>query len=610
MTVKDSLGVDLENIRVDGHGAGTTVDEGGGAGIANFYGVFYRNASGTLEDVDIVAVRDPYPGGSTPGGQPNVDGVQRGIGVVVDNDGLLPFAMHGGSISDFQKQAGTFVRADLDVSGVTVTGGGAQPVIAQNGFSINRSTGSVTGNTMSDIGYAGPASAYSGVILASSNTDLIITGNALGGSNFDAAAAKVVGIWVYQNGPANSGGEISGNQITFTDVGIAVDDSITPDTLAIHDNAVSDGDLTDPYSAGVRFEPSPALLTTPFEVEGTAMHDKLSGAAGADVFEALGGADTLSGGAGDDILDGGTGADGMTGGIGDDSYYVDDTLDVVTEGIAAGTDEILTTLASFTLAPELENLTGLAGTGQELNGNAAVNFIRAGAGTDSLAGGDGADTLDGGAGADVMTGGYGSDTFYADHVDESLIEAGSGGDDDLAIASVSFRLAYGVNHLQLVGTAGTGLGNSLSNDISGNASANALKGLSGNDAIVGGAGADRIYGGPGNDLLQGDAGGDRFYFDASFTSSANVDEIADFSVADDSIFLSRSYFKTIATGPLSAAAFHTGASAHDRSDRILYDPATGSLFYDPDGTGATGQVLFATLQPALLVTHADFVVYG
>jgi Ca2+-binding RTX toxin-like protein len=328
------------------------------------------------------------------------------------------------------------------------------------------------------------------------------------------------------------------------------------------------------------------------------------------VFEALGGADTLDGGAGDDILDGGTGADGMTGGTGDDSYYIDDALDVVTEGVAAGTDEVLTTMASFTLAPELENLTGLVDTGQELNGNAAVNVIRAGSGTDTLAGGDSDDTLDGGGGADVMTGGYGSDTFYVDHVDDSLIEAGSGGDDDLAIASVSFRLAYGVNHLQLVGTAGTGLGNSLSNDISGNASANVLKGLNGNDTIVGGAGADRIYGGPGSDLLQGDAGADRFYFDASFTSSANVDRIGDFSIQDDSIFLSRSFFKTMAAGPLTAAAFHTGASAHDRSDRIVYDPATGNLFYDPDGTGATAQVLFATLEPALRITNADFVVYG
>jgi serralysin len=311
-TVKDSANVLLENIDVDGRGAGNTVDEGGGAGIANYYGVYYRNSSGGLENVDITGVRDPYPGGNTPGGQPNVDGVQRGVAVVVDNDSLMAFAMHGGTISDFQKQAGTFVRADLDISGVTVIGGGAQPVIAQNGFSINQSTGTVTGNTLTGIGYAGPAAAYSGVILASSNTDLVITDNIIGGSNGDNSAAKVVGIWIYQNGPVNSGGEISGNTISHTDVGIAVDNAITPNPLLIENNSVTSPDLTDPFSAGVRFEPTPITTTTAFDIDGTAMHDVLSGNAGNDVMTALGGNDSLRGNGGNDTLDGGTGTDTAT----------------------------------------------------------------------------------------------------------------------------------------------------------------------------------------------------------------------------------------------------------------------------------------------------------
>src|SRR6185295_18822301 len=39
LTVKDSAGVVIDNIDIDGHGAGNTVDEGGGAGQANFYGI-------------------------------------------------------------------------------------------------------------------------------------------------------------------------------------------------------------------------------------------------------------------------------------------------------------------------------------------------------------------------------------------------------------------------------------------------------------------------------------------------------------------------------------------------------------------------------------------
>jgi len=304
-TVKDSTNVVLDHIAVDGHAAGDTVDENDGPAQAGFYGVFYRNSSGGLNGVDIAGVRDPYQGGTTAGGNAVVSGVQRGVGVGTDNDSILGFFMTGGSISDFQKNAGSFSRADLNITGVTVTGGGAQPVIAQNGFSINRSTGTVSGNTITGIGYAGPADAYSGAILASSNTNLSITGNSIGGSNDESNAAKVVGIWIYQNGPVNSGGEVSGNAISHTDVGIAVDNAISPDPLVIQNNSVSAPDLTDPYSNGVRFEPMPTSTLTAFEIDGTTMHDTLSGNAGNDVLSGLGGEDTLRGNGGDDSLNGG-----------------------------------------------------------------------------------------------------------------------------------------------------------------------------------------------------------------------------------------------------------------------------------------------------------------
>jgi Ca2+-binding RTX toxin-like protein len=346
VTVVNSTGVTLRNLDIDGHGAGNTIDEGGGAGAANFYGVFYRNASGTLTDVDIFGVRDPYPGGTAAGGQPLVDGVQRGSGLAVENDVILAFAMHGGSISDFQKNATVFSRVDLDFSGVSITGGGAQTVIAQNGIQASRSTGTITGNTITGIGYAGPATAYSGAILAFSNTNLAITNNVIVGSDIDNAAAKVVGIWIYQNGPVNSGGLISGNTISFVDVGIAVDNTITPIPLVIENNTVTNGDLADPYSNGVRFEPTPIETATAFDIDGTAMHDTLSGNAGNDILFGLAGADELNGNAGNDTLDGGTGADTMSGGNGDDLYFVDTAADLVIEGIGAGTDEVRTALRS------------------------------------------------------------------------------------------------------------------------------------------------------------------------------------------------------------------------------------------------------------------------
>ena len=40
----------------------------------------------------------------------------------------------------------------------------------------------------------------------------------------------------------------------------------------------------------------------------------------------------------------------------------------------------------------------------------------------------------------------------------------------------------------------------------------------------------------------------------------------------------------------------------------LYDPATGNLSYDADGTGAVAAIRFAILTPGLTMTNADFVV--
>jgi len=536
-TVVNSTAVTLQDIDVDGSGAGNTVDEGGGAGIANYYGVFYRNSSGTLENVDVTAVRDPYPGGLTPGGQPIVDGVQRGISVVVDNDSLLPFAMHGGTIDDFQKQAGLFVRADLDISGVTVVGGGAQPVIAQNGFSIQRSTGTVDGNTITGIGYAGPASAYSGGINASSNFDLVITGNTIGGSNVDGSAAKVVGIWVFQifgSGVANSGGLISGNTISHTDVGIAVDESVTPSPLRIENNLVLDSDLADPYSAGVRFEPTPLPLATAFGIDGTAMHDVLAGNAGDDMLFGLAGADTLRGNAGEDTLDGGSGADTMTGGTGDDLYFVDDLGDVVVEAAGEGTDEVRTALTVYAQPVDVETLTGTLVGSQDLRGNIRDNVVvsQIGPHRDIFRLQDG--------GADHVSGFAGNDTFYfggaftpADTVHggegiDSIILQGDYGS-GLTLGSGTASNISGIETISLApgditsyGDPGTGSYSYVLTTLDGNVAPggtlkiNGFYLRAGENATVDGAletdGTFRMFAGLGTDHLTGGALADIFVF--------------------------------------------------------------------------------------------------
>jgi serralysin len=61
-------------------------------------------------------------------------------------------------------------------------------------------------------------------------------------------------------------------------------------------------------------------------------------------------------------------------------------------------------------------------------------------------------------------------------------------------------------------------------------------------------------------------------------------------------------------GTLAAEAFRLGSTAQDSDDRILFDPATGRLFYDADGAGGAGAVLFARLAKGLAPGAADFVV--
>ncbi len=446
LTVIDSTNVVIDGLTVDGDGRAATVDENGGVGQANFAGVVFRNASGGLEDVTITGIRDAYPGGLTEDGFPVVSGAQRGVGLMVDNDSLLTFFMHGGEISDFQKNATRISGADLDVTGVTITGGGAQPIIAQNGIQVLNSTGTIDGNTITDIGYAGPAPAYSGIILAYGNTDLNITNNVLTGANEADAAAKVVGIFVLQFPAPNTGGSITGNTISFVDEGIDVSGDLTPDSILIEDNTVTDIDMTDPYAAGVYFAPTPGL-DVDHDVEGTDAADVLIGGAGDDQFDGLGGADVITGNGGDDALFGGGGDDTITGGDGDDDQSGgagDDTFVYTASGEMAanesvvggeGADTVLfssTTGGTLTLGTGVSvetvqistdgalndvemNIDASAVTGGlTINGNDANNSITGSEEADMINGGAGDDLLNSGAGDDMVDGGDGVDTLIVE----------------------------------------------------------------------------------------------------------------------------------------------------------------------------------------------------
>jgi len=88
-----------------------------------------------------------------------------------------------------------------------------------------------------------------------------------------------------------------------------------------------------------------------------------------------------------------------------------------------------------------------------------------------------------------------------------------------------------------------------------------------------------------------------------------MDTITDFMVNDDTIQLDNAVFTKLATtGALNAAWFVKAATALDADDYVVYNPATGGMLYDADGSGAGSPVQIAQLGTNLALTHADFVI--
>jgi Ca2+-binding RTX toxin-like protein len=161
----------------------------------------------------------------------------------------------------------------------------------------------------------------------------------------------------------------------------------------------------------------------------------LNGGTGNDFIAGLGGNDRLNGNAGNDVLDGGAGRDTMSGGAGNDTYIVDNSGDSVSESSGQGTDAVLTTLASYNLANQVENLVYTGNGSFQGRGNDSSNMIVGAAGNDRLDGGAGNDTLLGGAGADTLLGGRGADRLEGGSGNDTLT---GGNDSDMFVFHPGF----------------------------------------------------------------------------------------------------------------------------------------------------------------------------
>jgi Ca2+-binding RTX toxin-like protein len=180
----------------------------------------------------------------------------------------------------------------------------------------------------------------------------------------------------------------------------------------------------------------------------------------------------------------------MAGGAGSDIYEATDLGDVVIELAGAGSDTVWTSLASYSLGANVENMFfggsgNFAGSGNEL--------------ANTLVGGAGNDVLIGGAGADTMAGGAGNDVYEVTDLGDVVGENAGGGNDTVWTSLASYTLGANVENLFFGGSGNfAGTGNALGNN------------------IVGGAGNDVLIGGGGNDAMSGGvAGNDTFVFAAA-----------------------------------------------------------------------------------------------
>ena len=256
------------------------------------------------------------------------------------------------------------------------------------------------------------------------------------------------------------------------------------------------------------------------DITGTNNDDTLTGTRSNDNLFGLAGNDTLVGGRGDDELDGGTGADKMEGGAGNDTYVVDDAGDQVIETANGGGDSIDTTLSTYVLPENFEDLRFIGAGDFTGTGNALGNFIfGGGTGNNTLSGGGGDDNLIAGGKHDTLSGGTGNDTFDIGSTDDIVVEnAGEGHDTVQFNANTgSYALTDNVEDLVLLGHSGDenlgGVGNLLDNRIFGNDGDNTIHGGAGNDTLIGAAGDDTLDGGPGADTMIGGAGDDTYVLD-------------------------------------------------------------------------------------------------
>lgn len=352
-------------------------------------------------------------------------------------------------------------------------------------------------------------------------------------------------------------------------------------------------------------------------LEGGSANDSLTGDAGANRLAGNSGNDTLKGGGGNDTLEGGFGQNTavFTGALADHTIVknADGTVTITDNVGQGGTDQLkdirFVKFADQTIALVNAAPTSLSPTGASIAESAALgatvaNFYAIDPNSDALtyslvSNPGGFFAVDGTKLVLARKLNYETATK---HVISVKASDGWGGE---ITKTLTVYVGNVVETTSIVKT-----GTSASEQIVGEAGKDRLSGASGNDRIFGEANNDTLIGGAGNDILVGGKGKDIFIFDVKPNTRYNLDQIVDFNVYDDTIYLRQAAFSGITRkGTLLKDAFVVGDRVYDAEDRIIYLKSEGALFYDPDGTGPARAIQFASIGAKLGLTAYDFYVY-
>jgi trimeric autotransporter adhesin len=115
------------------------------------------------------------------------------------------------------------------------------------------------------------------------------------------------------------------------------------------------------------------------------------------------------------------------------------------------------------------------------------------------------------------------------------------------------------------------------------------------DKLFGGSGDDTLNAGENGGILQGYGGADSFVFDSEVGD--HLTYIDNFEQGVDKILLDSAEYSGLQLGVLQAANFFAGApdEVQTADQKIIFDTADGTLYYDADGNGAEAAKAFASV---------------